>query len=136
VLLELRDKIACAQFILALPNGFVKRTLQLENITSLKTAVQRAMTVKVIQENNAFGIKGGQRQKFKFYTEKGFEKNNLERSKDGERKKEQGRKTVKQGKATSRFNREGRKKKECWQCEAKGHFRYKCPVDVTKQKGN
>jgi len=56
---------------------------------------------------------GGQREKFKFRAEKGLEKNNLKRSKDGERKEEQGRKTVKQEKATSRFNREGRKEKEC-----------------------
>jgi len=70
---ESRDKIAYAQFISALPSDFVKRTLQLEDITSLKT-VQRAMAVKVIQENNAFGIEGGQREKFKFRAEKGFEK--------------------------------------------------------------
>jgi len=38
---ESRDKIACAQFILALPSGFMKQTLQLEDITSLKTAVRR-----------------------------------------------------------------------------------------------
>jgi len=51
------------------------------DITSLKTAVQRAMTVKVIQENNAFEIEEGQREKFKFCAEKRFEKNNLEKSK-------------------------------------------------------
>jgi len=49
---EVRDKIACAQFIAALSDGFLKRTLQLENITSLRTAVERAMAVKVIQENS------------------------------------------------------------------------------------
>lgn len=52
---EIRDKIACAQFISALSNGYIKRTLQLKNkVSSLKTAVQRAMAVKVkvIQENN------------------------------------------------------------------------------------
>jgi len=49
---EVRDKIACAQFIAALSDGFLKRTLQLENITSLKVAVERAMAVKVIQENS------------------------------------------------------------------------------------
>jgi len=43
------DKIACAQFVSVLPNGFVKRILQLEDIISLKMAVQKAMTVKVIQ---------------------------------------------------------------------------------------
>jgi len=42
---EVKDKIACAQFIAALSDGFLKKTLQLENITSLKTAVERAMAV-------------------------------------------------------------------------------------------
>jgi len=42
---------------------------------------------------------------------------------------------VEQERATSRFNREGKKKK-CWQCKAKRHFHFKCPVDVTEQKGN
>jgi len=50
--------------------------------------------VKVIQENNVFGIEGGQWEKFKFRAEKGLEKNNLERSEDRQRKEEQGRKTV------------------------------------------
>jgi len=86
---ESRDKIVCAQFISALPSGFVKRTLQLEDVTSLKAAVQRAMAVKVIQESNAFGIEEGQREKFRFRAEKGIEKNNLEKSKDGKRKEEQ-----------------------------------------------
>ena len=49
---EVRDKIACAQFIAALSDGFVKRTLQLESISSLKSAIERAMAVKVIQENS------------------------------------------------------------------------------------
>jgi len=78
---ESQDKIACAKFISALPSDFVKRTLQLVDIILLKTAIQRAMAVKVIQENNAFRIEEGQREKFKFRAEKGFEKNNLERSK-------------------------------------------------------
>jgi hypothetical protein len=36
---EIREKIACAQFVNAINNGFIKRTLQLEGITSLKVAV-------------------------------------------------------------------------------------------------
>lgn len=50
--LEVRDKIACAQFIAALTDGFVKRTLQLEGVTSLQTAIERAMAIRVIQENS------------------------------------------------------------------------------------
>jgi len=48
----------------ALLNGFIKRTLQLENITSLK------MAVKVIQENNAFRKGEEQNEKCKFRKKK------------------------------------------------------------------
>ena len=48
----MRDKITCVQFITAVSDGFIKWTLQLENIHSLKTAIERAMTIKVIQENS------------------------------------------------------------------------------------
>jgi len=50
-------------------------------------ALQRAMAVKVIQENNAFGKEGEQRKKFKLRTEKGLEKNNLEMRMEKERRK-------------------------------------------------
>lgn len=36
---QIRDKIACAQFVSALTDRFVRRTLQLERVTSLKMAV-------------------------------------------------------------------------------------------------
>jgi len=49
---QVRDKIACAQFISVLSNRFVRRTLQLEGIIYMKMAVQRTMAVKVIQESN------------------------------------------------------------------------------------
>lgn len=49
---EVRDKIACAQFILALMDDFVKRILQLEEINSLQLAAQRNIAIKVIQKNN------------------------------------------------------------------------------------
>ncbi|XP_024885692.1 uncharacterized protein LOC112463501 [Temnothorax curvispinosus] len=44
-----RDKIACSQFISALSNGFIRRTFQLEGVTSLKFAIERAKVVKIIQ---------------------------------------------------------------------------------------
>ena len=44
-----RDKIACAQFVSAILNGFVRRTLQLEGITSLNLAIERAKTIKIIR---------------------------------------------------------------------------------------
>lgn len=45
----MRDKIACAQFVSALSDGFLRRTLQLEGVTSLKIAVERAKVVEIIQ---------------------------------------------------------------------------------------
>jgi len=124
---ESRDKITCAQFISALPNGFIKRTLQLEDLTSLRAAVQRAMAVKIIQENNAFGKEGSQNGRFKFRVGEESGGNNL--------KEEQRREIVERGREGTRFNREARKEKECWQCGAKGHFRFECPANV-KQGGN
>jgi len=50
------DKIACAQFIIALSDRFIKRMLQLEGVTSLDLAI-RAKAIKGIQEEN-FGRKG------------------------------------------------------------------------------
>ena len=49
---EVRDEIACAQFISALTDGFVKRTLQLEGVNSLQLAVQRSIAITVIQESS------------------------------------------------------------------------------------
>lgn len=50
--LEMRDKIACAQFIIAVSDGFLRRTLQLEGITSLHSAIERAKAIKTIQETS------------------------------------------------------------------------------------
>jgi len=49
---EVRDEIACAQFIAVLSNGFIKRTLQLEGVVSLRLTVERAMAIKAIQGNS------------------------------------------------------------------------------------
>lgn len=68
---EIRDKIACAQFIAAITNGFLKRTLQLENINSLKSTIGKAMTIQTIQENNFL------KRRNHFYQNNGFS-NNLE----------------------------------------------------------
>lgn len=48
------DKIACAQFVSVISEGFVKRTLQLEGIT-LKSVVERAKIIKIIQGENFGG---------------------------------------------------------------------------------
>lgn len=49
---EVRDKIVCAQFIATLSEGFLKRNLQLENITSLRAVIERVMAIKAIQKNS------------------------------------------------------------------------------------
>jgi len=48
---KVRDKIACAQFIAALTDGF-KCILQLERINLLTMVLERAMTIKAIQGNS------------------------------------------------------------------------------------
>lgn len=48
----IRDKIACAQFVSVLSSGFVKRTLQLEGITLLRLAIERAKAIKLIQRKS------------------------------------------------------------------------------------
>ncbi|XP_071579583.1 uncharacterized protein [Temnothorax nylanderi] len=50
---ELRDKIACAQFITAVSDNFIRRALQMEGITSLNLAVERAKALKIIQGDNS-----------------------------------------------------------------------------------
>lgn len=54
---EVHEKIACAQFIFALSDGFIKRTLQLKNVSSLRTAMEQAKTIKIVQENS-FRVNG------------------------------------------------------------------------------
>ncbi|EZA61681.1 hypothetical protein X777_10513 [Ooceraea biroi] len=49
---EAREKIACSQFVAALSDGYIRQALQLEGITSLRMAVERAKTVKIINENS------------------------------------------------------------------------------------
>lgn len=60
---EVRDKIACSQFVAALTDaltdGFIKRTLQVEGITSLRLAIERAKTLKFINQNS-FSRKGAE----------------------------------------------------------------------------
>jgi len=82
-----RDKIACAQFISTLTDGFIKR-LQLEGINSLRVAIKRSVAVKVIQQNSFLrGNESYSKGKFNFALEiiKG-EKKEKERGKKFEKK--------------------------------------------------
>lgn len=120
---ESQDKIACAQFISALTSGFVKRTLQLENITSLKTAVQRAKAVKEILENNSNTEGNNRNERFKFRARGEFRGNG--KGKETTEQKE---------KPPFCLNSGDKKEKECWQCGAKGHFRFECPVNSSEKR--
>lgn len=48
------DKIACSQFVAVLTDGYVKRTLQLEGITTWRVAVERTKAIKRINKNSFF----------------------------------------------------------------------------------
>jgi len=128
---EIRDKIACAQFVAALSDGFIKRTLQLENVSSLKSAVERAMAIKVIQENSFSKDKYNRmenKNKFHAFNKQGnkFEKNEKDNGKKSFEKQEKFNKYQK-----GKFSHT---KKECWQCGAQGHFRSECPT-LAENKG-
>ncbi|EZA59655.1 hypothetical protein X777_16726, partial [Ooceraea biroi] len=49
---EVRDKIACSQYVATLSEGFIKRTIQLKGIILLKAAIERAKTIKTINGNS------------------------------------------------------------------------------------
>jgi len=123
----LRDKIACSQFISGLVDNFIKKTLRLEGINSLKTAVVRARAIKEIQEecyDRGRGNSNFSRRNF-------FEKRNqgdkkIEEEKEGEN----GSKGVKNAFRKNKINDSSRK--ECWLCGKQGHFRFECP----NRKGN
>lgn len=50
--LQVRDKIAFAQFIVGIHNTELKRVFQLEGIVSLSSALARTLEVKSIKDRN------------------------------------------------------------------------------------
>ncbi|KAL6262064.1 hypothetical protein P5V15_007158 [Pogonomyrmex californicus] len=131
----MRDKIACSQFIVALSDGNIKQILQLEGLTSLRLAVERAMAIKIMRENS-FGRKVYSEQagvkNFSFSNGRNFSE---ERNKVFEKrnKREANYKGSKSYVERYKFLR---KEKECWQCGKQGHFRSECPTLLESQKGN
>jgi len=120
---EIRDKVACAQFIAALSNGFIRRTLQLEGVSSLRTALERALAIKAILGNGS-AEGDGKRNEFYKNKRKGNFSNKDHGNKEGAGKGFDG----------SQRERKTATKKECWQCGEQGHFRSECPT--LADKGN
>lgn len=123
-----RDKIACAQFVSALTDNFIRRTLQLEGVTSLKAAVERAKAIKIIQgEDFERGREGYNGNKFGRRFAEGEKGANQGQ---GSEKKEP-RKAFAQ-KGQGQRDKFGSGPRECWTCGKSGHFRAECP----ENKGN
>jgi len=123
--LEMREKIACAQFISALTDGFIKRTLQLEGVNSLKAAVERSIAIKVIKKNSF-----SRRNENCFREKNYFVRENINEA--GEKGTREG-KEIRKG---NLHNLHGNGSKECWQCGATEHFRSECPSLKNEERGN
>lgn len=124
---EVRDKIACSQFVAALTDGFVKRSLQVEGVSSLGLAIERAKTLKFINQNRFIEKKEGNSRNFRFERKETSPERKPQEMKEGKRgqggKDEKGKKFFK-----GQRRNEERKTKECWKCGAIGHFRSECPT--------
>jgi len=125
----IQDKIACAQFVSALSERFVSRTLQLEGVTSLRIAIEIVKTIRLMQEsgfgqrkrtvnvegrgenrnNNNFNSNQDVRNCNKNFgsnfkgKERKFNKNKFEEKKNNKKKRNENR-------------------KEYWECGQEGHF--------------
>lgn len=120
-----RDKIACAQFISAITDSFIKRTLQLENVSSLNSAIKRVKTIKLIRGED-FERRGNFSKNFKSGKENAHKAENENGGGGKEERKEKFSKERWQG---SKFGAGGKK---CWSCGKVGHFRFEYPAE----KGN
>lgn len=114
---ELRDKIACAQFINAISNVFIKRILLSENITSLKLAIERAKVLEVINESCSFKRQNFSRKNVNFEQNRNVNLTNISKE------------NIKHNRVNFFEN------VVCWQCGKKGHYRSECSK-VNQSSGN
>lgn len=66
--LAIQDKIAGSHFIVALSDNFVRMTLQLKGVTSLRDAVRRSLILKEIQMNSFVKTSSSMTRKFQAIT--------------------------------------------------------------------
>jgi len=132
----IRDKIACAQFVSALSDRFVSRTLQLEGITSLRLAIERAKTIKLIQESNFeqkkkninFVGRGENKNNNNYGNNFNWEARNYKKSFGNNHKgKEEKNNKNNFGENKNNERKKIGNRKECWECGKEGHFRSECP---------
>lgn len=82
---EVRDKIACSQFVAALTDGFIKRSLQVEGEFSLRIAIERAKTLKLIDRNSFSGRKDDTSRGFRPAQKEASQEANKEKKWQGEK---------------------------------------------------
>lgn len=114
-----RDKIACAQFIAAMSDNFIKRSLLTEGIVSLKAAIERAKILQSINEN-CFSQRFVEQGVTGVFHHSGKNENKKRIEFGG-------------GRVQRNFRTSENKGRECWQCGGAGHFRSECPTLQQKE---
>lgn len=132
---EVRDKIACAQFIVGLIDKFIRDTLQLEGVISLGVAIERAETIRSIRENGFSEHTVAPRESRNFYKGamlfggKTRESVNYKGKGFSFPRKGYGRVMGNSGERNQQGNQQ-----ECWNCGERGHFRNECPQSVPRRE--
>ncbi|XP_011858923.1 PREDICTED: uncharacterized protein LOC105556439 [Vollenhovia emeryi] len=124
---DVHDKIACAQFVSGVYDGFTRRTLQLERISSLNLAVERAKAIKIIQGGN-FRREREDTYGISLNEERGKSLGGKELKSERNDKPATRKKSETDQRKNWRDNKYAAKREECWTCGKFGHFRSECPA--------